>query len=137
MNTHTIICTRGRDSFCCTLLACQSIKIRMIFQGIIREARLFAHTSVLMQVKGEETRREACLLWHITFSPSPSIACWVIESWCLYAAGRGWGVRCAILAGACFRFLHHQFYSQITEFCWKPHEWFQSECHTSVIKERE
>ncbi len=100
MSTHSytaIICTRSRGSFCCTLLACQRIKKKhwMISQSIIREARLFAHTSVLMQVNGEETRRKACLLWHITFSPSPSIACWDTESWCLYAAGRGWGVRCA------------------------------------------
>lgn len=94
MSTHSyiaIICNGSRGSFCCTLLACQRIKKKhwMISQSIIREARLFAHTSVLMQVKGEETRRKACLLWHITFSPSPSIACWVTESWCLYAAGRG------------------------------------------------
>lgn len=82
----------------------------MISQGIIREARLFAHSSVLMQVKGEETRREACLLWHIAFPPF-SQHCLLSHRELMFICSRS-RLRCEMI---CFRFLHQRFYRQIIQ----------------------
>ncbi len=141
MSTHSyiaIICNRSRGSFCCTLLACQRRKKHwMISQSIIREARLFAHTSVLMQVKGEERqggRLVFCDILHFLLLPALLVESQRADVYMQQVEAKVWDV--LYLLDACFKSLHHQFHRQIIQLLSET-AWIVSVCvHTSVIKER-
>lgn len=137
MNTHlfvAIICTRGRGSFCCTLLACQSIKKQDDFSRHHQGSQIVCtHLCVDASQRGRDKEGGLSSVTYYIFPFSQH--CLLSHRELMFICSR-LRLRCE-MCHTCWCMLYISASSVLqpnNRVLLKLHEQFQSECHTSVIK---